>query len=187
MILGKCANALLLAMALCGFAALCAADESNGEYRVKAVLLSKIIGFVSWPEGNAGDATRSLCIAGRDPFGDALDAAFAGHPDIELRRLGTDSTKLPDCDLVFISDSERRDYQQILVSLRQRPILTISDIPRFANHGGMINLALINRRVRFLINQQELERSGMRISYKLLKLADIVRPTDPQTEKAQSG
>jgi len=164
------------------------AQEPDGEYQIKALLLSKIVNFVSWP--GETNAVRQLCVAGTDPFGAALDAAFAKSSQIELRRLDDPAQSVDACDLVYISPSEQRDYQQLLQSVADQPVLTVSDIPRFANNGGMINLALINRRVRFFINQQEIERSGMRVSYKLLRLADIVRTDSAKVEKqtqAQPG
>lgn len=140
---------------------------------MKAVLLSKVLDFVYWPDSAAGQ--RRLCVLGEDPFGDELEAAFAGRSDMTLERHAGELATVPArCDVVYISDSLARDYEALLEAAAERPVLTISDIPRFALNGGMINMALVNRRVRFRINQQELESAGIEVSYKLLRLADIV-------------
>ena len=53
-------------------------------------------------------------------------------------------------------------------------MLTVSDMERFAHRGGIITLLTIQDRIRFEINVEAARRSGVKISSKLLKLANIV-------------
>ena len=56
------------------------------------------------------------------------------------------------------------------------PILTVGETPRFIEQGGIVNFFLENGKVRFEINRSAAERSGLRISSRLLQLAKIVDP-----------
>lgn len=163
---------LLLAASLLG-TSLGRAESNAGEYRLKAVLLSKLFDFVYWPE-SAAPERRTLCVIGDDPFGTELEAAFAARRNVTLRRSASLGSDTGSCDVLYISGSEQRGFAEVLAAVADRPVLTISDIPHFATNGGMINLALVNRRVRFRINQRALEVAGLEVSYKLLKLADVV-------------
>ncbi len=168
---------LLLALLFCPVDG--RAEELAEEYRLKAVLLSKLFDFVYWPDTEDQPA-RTLCVAGDDPFGLELEGAFAARPAVTLRRLGGSAAESLDCDALFVSASEQHDYRAIIEGVEDRAVLTISDIPRFATNGGMINLALVNRRVRFKVNQSEVERAGIKLSYKLLQLADVVDRQAPR-------
>jgi hypothetical protein len=46
---------------------------------------------------------------------------------------------------------------------------------QFATHGGMIQFSLENQQVRFDINTDAASRAGLKISSKLLVLAQIVK------------
>jgi len=148
------------------------AQDEPDEYRIKAAILSKLIDFVSWDDFNGEDIR--YCVLGTDPFGNLLDDAFSEKSNISLVRVQNNIGQLEDCRVVFVSDSELRNYREILGQLASQSVLTISDISRFADNGGMINLTFANRRVRFRINQETAERVGINFNYQLLKLADIV-------------
>jgi hypothetical protein len=75
---------------------------------------------------------------------------------------------------LFISRSEEWRLEVILKDLESLPILTVSDIPDFCQRGGMITLDVINQRVRFSINPQTAAQAQLKLSSKLLELAQIV-------------
>ena len=163
---------VIAGLCLCCMTWSAVADQHAEEYRLKAVLLSKVIDFVYWPDG-AGDRYQ-LCVVGADPFGEHLEAAFRERKNVSLRRLEPAQLDSAACDVAYFSVSQQRNYVELVRAVGSAPVLTISDIPRFAASGGMINLDLVNRRVRFRINQREIEAAGLSVSYKLLQLADLV-------------
>jgi hypothetical protein len=57
--------------------------------------------------------------------------------------------------------------------LRGRPVLTVADIPDFARTGGIINLKTNKEdRIRFDINVGSAQQARLRMSSKLLNLAE---------------
>ena len=147
-----------------------------GEYQVKAAYLYNFAKFVEWPPDAAGGSTLNICILGKSPFGDTL-SAISGKTVRGRRVVITHIRRiedLPACDILFVSLSERGRLGQILSAVATRPILTISDIRRFVAAGGMIGFVSVNERVRFEINQRVAQRSSLRVSAQLLKLATTV-------------
>ena len=148
------------------------------EYTVKAAYLYNFAKFVEWPSGafvNA-DAPLLICIAGANPFGDAL-AALTGktvgsHP-VEVRHYPA-ATGLESCHVVFIGRAEQGRFKAILAKLGRLPILTVSDIGDFAQVGGMIGLVEAEQRIRFDINLTASRQANLKLSSQLLKLANIV-------------
>jgi len=68
----------------------------------------------------------------------------------------------------------------VLAAVDTSAVLTVSDAPGFATHGGMVGFATDGTRVRFEVNRNVAERSGLKLSAKLLSLAHLV-PDGPGT------
>jgi hypothetical protein len=148
------------------------------EYAVKAAYLYNFAKFVEWPPGAfaSADAPLLICIAGDNPFGDAL-ATLSGktvesHP-VEVRPIPA-ATGLEKCHIVFIGRAEQGRFKTVLAKLARLPILTVSDIGGFAQAGGMIGLVEADQRIRFDINLAITHQANLKLSSQLLKLATIV-------------
>jgi hypothetical protein len=149
------------------------------EYEVKAAFIYNFAKYVRWPEASTSETRKPFVIGviGRDPFGQALDDAVRGQSlegrAVVVRRLSK-VEEVADCDILFISSSEKNNLQRIFQALREAPVLTIGDMDRFAERGGIINLTTEEKRVRFEINVEAAERAGLKPGSQLLRLARIV-------------
>ncbi len=56
----------------------------------------------------------------------------------------------------------------------ERPVLTIGESDGFAQRGGIINFSWEGRRIHLQINREAADRSGLKISSHVLKLAELV-------------
>jgi hypothetical protein len=149
------------------------------EYALKAAYLFNFIQFIEWPSNDlaAGNAPIVIALLGEDPFGGALDQVVKDKTvhgrRFEIKRIKNPG-ELRDGNVLFVCGSESKRIPEILGALRKRGILTVSDIERFAEQGGMINFFMETNRVRFKINPDAAEGAGIRISSQLLKLGMIV-------------
>jgi hypothetical protein len=172
------AGALLLVLA-CQLPSLQVSAQKPSEYEVKAVYLDQFGKFVRWPaESHAASEAFTICVLGEDPFGEILERVLEGEtfdgkrPAVRrIRRVEAAA----ECRMVFISASERDSLMEILEGLRQRSILTVSDIGDFSRRGGMIQLVLDSGRVRFEVNLEAAAGAGLELSSELLKVARAVR------------
>ncbi len=150
------------------------------EYQVKAAFIYKFATYIRWPASVGGNATRPFVIGviGKDPFGPFLaevvrDQTVQGRA-IRIKPLSRVEEVL-ECDVVFVSSSERGNLGRIFSVLRGASVLTVGDIDQFAEQGGMIGLVTTeDNHIRFDINKAAIERSGLRASSQLLHLARIV-------------
>ncbi len=144
------------------------------EYRVKAAFLYHFAQLTRWP--GEGEGALRVCVLGEDPFGPALERLEGKR--VRGRRISVgrcSSGGACDCEVVFVSRSERGRLAADLARLGPG-VLTVSDIPGFAGAGGMIELVLVDGKVRFRINRGAAERAGLRLSSRLLHLAEDVIP-----------
>lgn len=150
------------------------------EYQVKAAFLFNFAKFVEWPPQTFKtdkDPIR-ICILGLNPFGTALGDAVGGKTVLgrtfvvaEIASAG----QAADCQMLFISSSERKHLVAILAELRTKGILTISETQGFGAQGGIVNFKLEDGRVRLEINVEAAAQAKLRISSQVLSLAQIVK------------
>lgn len=151
----------------------------SDEYQVKAAFLFNFAQFVEWPARAfaAADAPFVIGILGDDPFGAYLDdlvkgEKVGGRPFV-IRRCG-DLQEAVTCHILFISRSEQPALKEILHELKNRSILTISDLDSFNRHGGMVRFVTENGKIRLRIQLQSAKDASLTISSKILRPATIV-------------
>lgn len=176
-----------LLMALLGlfFASTYVYPQSVSEYDVEAAYLYNFGKFVRWP-ADAMDGAKSfdICVLGRDPFGGSLEKLTAndeigGRPI--RKRVIARASDATGCAIVYISDSESDNVENILAALNGRGELLVSGLPHFAEDGGTIQFMTQDSRVRFAVNLDSAAKNRLGLSSELLKVAVRV------TGKPQSG
>jgi hypothetical protein len=174
-------SVLLLALfaALAWPTGLRAESAMQREYEIKAAYLYNFINYIEWPENAlpSTGGTITIGIVGENPFAGALQS-LAGK-QVKGRSLAvkqiTDPKDIDQCQIVFISSSEKDRVAQLLDQLKDSRILTVSEIDGFAQRGGIINFISERNKVRFEINPDAARRLGLTISSELLKLAKVVK------------
>lgn len=144
-------------------------EEVSLEYRLKAGYLFNFVKFIEWPP-EADSDQLTICVAGRNPFGDVLAEIVRGEM-VHERRLATRVilTPEPGCHVVFVpQDVASTPY---LRAARHTPTLTVGEVPGFIAQGGIVNFVREDGKVRFQISAQAADRAALRISSHLLRLA----------------
>jgi hypothetical protein len=166
-------NSLLLATAA-------GQGTSVDEYQLKAAMLYNLTHFVEWPTSAYSNPQSpiELCILGRDPFGSFLTSTVLNQTvngrSVRILHPQNQET-VRGCHILYISSSERKTAVQIFSTLKGASVLTVGEMAQFATHGGMIQFALEDQQVRFDINLDAASQAGLKISSKLLVLAQIVK------------
>lgn len=170
-------------------AALCASGDlarrladasAPGVYQIKAAFLYNFAKFVEWPSGSFADGNSPLVIGilGDDPFGSSLDQVVKGNTVGGRRICIKRFPRIRDvesCHILFVCSSESNRLARALESVKNSGVLTVSDIDRFAQRGGIVGFTMDDNKVGFEINVTTAQRSNLKISSKLLKLARVVR------------
>ena len=168
------------AAALAGFVECAVAQPASNEAEVKAAFIYNFLKFVDWPPSSVPRADRPLTVAivGDGPVAEATAKLLQGkrvsvHPVLVVRV--EPGEPLSEVHAVFITGADQKEAHRTLASMASTAVLTISDDPHFASRGGMIGLYVEDRRVRFEVNTDATDASGLRVSSRLLALARLVR------------
>src|ERR1041385_1956693 len=140
------------------------------EYQVKATFLFNFAKFVEWPPNAFADANTPYVIGvlGQDPFGSYLDETVRGER-VNNRPLVVQryrhAGEIRHCHVLFISRSESEHLDQIVSSLKDQDILTVTDAAG-GNGGVVIRFITEGNRIRFKIDVQAARVANLTISSK---------------------
>ena len=176
---------LCLTAAVCSAGLPALADGPKRQTLVKAAFLYNFGLFVQWPDGTFESTDSPLVIgvvagnADDDGFCDALTQLVAGksadgHPIVVKKLSGADDLSV--CQILYLPASTDRRLGELLASVAGKPVLTVGETDELLPRGGIIRFFSEDNKVRFEINPDAAQRSRLRISSKLLKLARIYKP-----------
>ena len=171
----------LLAAALAGQTALRGQQPVSKEYLLKAAFLYNFTKFVEWPSSSWLEPQSPIVIGvfGGNPFGSFLEETVLErriNGRVLVVRTVTSAEQARATHLLFVSKAvSAEDLAQLQGAVAGLPVLTVGESPAFARQGGMITFELQEDRIRFEINAGAAQRSGLKLSSQLLKLATVVK------------
>src|SRR5258706_543067 len=151
-------------------------ESQPTEYQVKAACLFNFAKFVDWPPTAFPQPASPIVIGimGENLFHDDLARVVQGKT-INNRPLVINEinslSEATNCHILFISSSEKKRLREILPSLRNSSVLTVSETDHFTELGGMINFFAEGKKVHFEINVEAARNAGLKVSSRLLGLA----------------
>ncbi len=155
------------------------ANPSATDTEVKAAFLCQFPQFIDWPDSAFADSNSPFVIGvlGDDPFGSTLDnmvkAKTVNGRKLVIKRSNS-IDNLRNCQIVFVSSSEKNRVSRIIDRFKGSNSLMVSDIDGFAKMGGVIGFVYRNNKIALEINLEAAKRSKLKISSNLLRLAKIV-------------
>jgi YfiR/HmsC-like len=154
------------------------ADGAITERSIKAAYLYKFAGYVEWPETEV-QGTRPLTIGVLESseMADELARVTAGRTigdrPVQVRRL-LSGDSLAGLHVLFVGGQGNDRLDDLLVSARAQPILTVTESAGALATGSIINFTLDQDRVRFEVSLPAAERSRLKLSSRLLAVAQRV-------------
>jgi len=175
-----CASALgVLAAALPPAQAQNPAASSALERRVKAAFLYKFLGYAEFPPGAFFDGASPVLIgvAGSDDLAAELARVVAGRTinnrPVIVRALRDADVHAP-LHLLFIGGADPARVGR-LVRQATSSMLVVTECENGLQQGSVINFRIIDERVRFDVSLDAAERNGIKLSSRLLTVANRVQ------------
>jgi hypothetical protein len=151
-----------------------AAQNAVISNQIRSAFLLNFARFVDWPDSSALRKTPFTLCTATDTLQGALENTIRGETvrgrPIQLRRV-TEAGNVKGCHLLYVTG---RQTAAMIEAASGTPVLTVGETAEFMKLGGMIRFVEMANRIRFEINHSAAERAGLRVSSRLLRLADIV-------------
>ncbi|MCI5055728.1 MAG: YfiR family protein [Flavobacteriales bacterium] len=172
-------SAMLLCVALSSISKNTTA-QSYTEREIKAAFICNFAKFVEWPSSRFATDTSAIIIGilGPDPFGPVIER-IANNANVGFRKVRVvhyeRSKEALDAHIVYLGGlTSPYSISQGVQPFAYKNVLTIGEAKGFCQKGGIINFTGEDVKYGFEINAKAAQRSGLKISAKLLKLAKIV-------------
>ena len=165
---------LLAAMLLFAVSALAQAADPVAESSVKAAFLYKFSGYIDWPPVRFADPSAPFVMAvlHDDDVAAELERLVPGrmvgtHP-VAVRRIQPGDS-LAGVQLLFVGGED--PDRAVIRSAQQSGILVVTESPHGLTAGAAINFIVANDHVGFEVSLEAAQRSGHRISSRMLSVA----------------
>jgi hypothetical protein len=155
-----------------------AQDSAVSERSVKAAFLCKFAGYVEWPgDPPPGAGTLTIGVLGSADMAGELTRITADRTvddrPVRVRTIG-EGDSLSGLQVLFVGAAEGVPLADSLSRARGLPILIVTDAPGALGSGSIINFTVEHDRVRFEVSLSAAERSGLKLSSRLLTVAQRV-------------
>jgi hypothetical protein len=144
--------------------------------QVKAAFVFNFIKLVSWPDRRFDDANAPVrvCVTRGDemlePLRQSISGKLVGSHPIEV--VQADENLAP-CHVLYLGRQASERYAALMASVSGKAVLLVDEGNAFTWPDGMIRLFLEQSRVRFELNLEAVERSGLKVDPRLIRLARI--------------
>lgn len=159
------------------------AQSQGSRDQLEAECICKFAEFTTWPQKAfaASNSPLVIDILDDDPLGRVLDKTVRDET-VGGRHLVVGSYRRAEevktCHILFISQSEIRQMDEIVKSLKGKPILTVTDAQGPAFARVMIHFNIERNKLRFHVNQQAAKAADITLSSRLLRMADTTLPAE---------
>lgn len=176
---GRAWACILMMLAWCAAARAADGDARSLEAQVKAEYLYKFAGHVEWPPGTFADAAApfTIGVVGAGDVADELLRLKAGRTvndrpvDVRVLKAGE---PVRGVQIVFVGAADAAQLRRLLEPFKAAPTLIICDAAGALEAGSVIGFVLVDKRLRFEVSLANAERHGLKVSSRLLAVAQRV-------------
>ncbi|MBN2025030.1 MAG: YfiR family protein [Pirellulales bacterium] len=151
------------------------------EHKIKAAYLYNIARYVQWPDRafEHAEAPFVIGVLGVDPINADLEriaqTKTVDNRAIHLARFEQPGDVRP-CHILFLSPTiSPEDQRAVMRRLAGSHVLFVGQTSEFLDHGGVIDFVIQENKVRLIVALKAAERESLKISSKLLQVAQVVR------------
>lgn len=163
---------LMAAVAAPSHAQLIADRTIYSEDEVKAAFVYHFGTYVVWPDD--GGEEIAIAVMDADSIFTHLERFLPGRTiaDRPVVARNIDAIEeLGDAQVLFIGETDGAALAEVIRAVGERPVLIVTDAPDALRFGSIVNLRIVEERVRFEISLRNAERAGLMLSSRLLAAA----------------
>lgn len=152
-----------------------ACGQEIKDYQIKAAWIFTLIDYTKWDKDpHNGNTKKNLCTVGFDNIYITIKNIYK-----------TENTKInfiekepednfTQCHLLYIAASEKDNINAILDSSKNKSIVTISDINRFTERGGIVGFIQENQKITLKLNLKNALKVGIAFDSDLRGLVEVI-------------
>ena len=150
----------------------------ESEDKLKTVIVGKIAKYISWNEHTSDYFVITVL---NNQFGSMFDEVYRNRSiknrPVKIQYI-TNIEDMNSSDILFISQKNLHDIDEILLKTKGLNILTVSDLRGFAQKGGSVQLYFLGRNLKIIINIDAMKEKHFRVNNRLIRVSEILKGED---------
>lgn len=144
------------------------------EDKLKAIITGKIAKFISWDTSSQYFTITIYKNQFKNYFDEIYKDYSIDSKKVKLNYIDNiNSLEYP--NILYIADASSQELSDIFAQIKNKKIVTISDIRGFAQKGGMIQIYEKNQKLKLRINIEVVKNENIQIKSSLLRISDITK------------
>ena len=147
----------------------------ESEDKLKAIIIGKVSKFISWEENTQDEFVITVL---KDPFNGLLEKIYS-KKKIKSKKVKIvyidNINELKFTNILYIPNSESSNLHKILQKIKNKNILTVSDIRGFAEKKGTMQIYFASQKIKLKINLDTAKEDKLQIKSSLLRIATVIR------------
>lgn len=145
---------------------------------VKAAFAYNFIKLTAWPDARFvnSNAPLQVCVIKGDLMEEPLRHSLGGKPagarTVTVQTVGPDDS-FSSCRVLYLGTMPIPRYTTLMARAVGKGVLLIDEGSQFSWPDGMIRLYTEQGRMRFELNLEAIERAGLKVDPRLIRLAHI--------------
>jgi hypothetical protein len=168
-------------------AALPAAAQGSAltlERKVKAAFLYKFLGYTEFPAAALGEAGAPVVIGvvDADDLAAELTRIVSGRTVLSrpiIVKVFRDQEPPSGVHLLFVGGLDPQRVRTVLRAAQPAPMLLVTEAEDGLRQGSVINFRIVEERVRFDVSLEAADRHSVKLSSRLLTVANLVHKGAP--------
>lgn len=165
----------LIFLLLCFFVLVTSSHGYESENKLEILIISKVSKFIKWEDKPYENFLITIL---NNPYGNLFEETLAGKKingkNVKLVYID-DISQLQDTNILYISQSDAKELENVLTSAQNKNIVTISGIRGFAEKDGVMQIYFVSQKAKLKINLDVAKNENLKISSSLLRISDVVR------------
>lgn len=145
-------------------------------YQLHSVYIYSFIRYTQWPVDDISD-DFVIGVLGDSPLIPHLqkmaEVKKAGSRTIVIKKFSS-VKEVSTSDIVFMSKESGNQLQELLTKLKGKHTMIITEEEGMGNEGSNINFVIRNGKLAFELNREAMDRSNLKVSTELTRLAIII-------------
>jgi len=147
----------------------------ESEEKLKTVIIGKVAKYIVWKEHKSNTFVITVL---NNEFSSLFDDVYKDRTiknrEVEIRYI-KDIEELKDADILFISQKNLHDIDDILAKVKRKNLLTVSDLRGFAQKRGCIQLYFLGRKLKIKLNIDAMKAKNFKVDKRLIRVSEIVK------------
>ena len=143
------------------------------ENKLKTAIVGKVAKYVTWSDETHSEFIITVL---NNQYGEMFDKVYKDKKIKSKPVVIKYVESVEDVnrtDILFISQVNGDEVEQILKTIKNKDILSVSDLRGFAQRGGCLQLFFVGQKLKLKMNLESVKENEFKVDRTLLRVVDI--------------